>query len=197
MSTTVNLDIKGMVKRFEFLGAALRPSIYRAMLVSGQKMRTDVVAKRMSGPRGAEGMLGVVTGAARRSMTDETGVAGNTIYTLFGSALGYVKVHEEGYDNPAQAVRAHTRRRLGQIKAVSIAKATRYKVIKRAAPSAAQRRAGLIQVKAHTRHAHFEAKHFIADTLILNAVPTQNRIKDALIIAAATGRLPTASELGG
>lgn len=196
MSTVVNLSIDQMLERFKFLGAALRPTVFRAMLVSAQRMRRDVVEKRLSGPRGAPGILGVVTGNARRSITDEAGIVGDKIYALFGSPLKYVKAHEEGFHGPVQ-VRAYDRRRLGKIKAVSIAPATRGSVIKRGAQTAAQRRAGPIHVKAHTRKVNIIAKHFIRDTLLAAKVPTEARILKALTIAAATGKLPTPQQLGG
>jgi len=186
-----------MVKRFAFLGKALRPSVYSAMLLSAQRMRADVVDQRLSGPRGAEGILGVVTGAARRSITDETFASNEQITALFGSALEYVRAHEEGYKNDAQPVRAHTRRRLGKIKAISIAQATRGKVTKRGAPSARQRRAGAIEVRAHKRKVNIQAKHFIRDTLRAAVIPTENRILRALAIAAVTGRVPKPGEIGG
>jgi len=193
----IQLDIDAMIKRFEFLGPGLRPSVFNALLISAQRMRRDVIEKRLSGPRGAPGILGIVTGAARRSIADEAGIAGETLYALFGSALKYVKAHEEGYKNDAQPVRAHDRRRLGSIKAVSIAKATRGKVIKRGAPTAAQRRSGPIHVRAHTRKVRIVAKHFIRDTLLAAKVPTEERILKALMIAASTGKVPTTSQLGG
>ena len=195
--TTVILDIDQMIKRYEFLGSALRPTVFKAMLLSAQRMRRDVVEKRMSGPRGAPGILGVVTGAARRSMTDEAEITADTITALFGSALGYVKAHEEGYKNDAQQIRAHDRKRRGKVKAVSIAAATRGKVVKRGSITAAQRRAGPIHVRAHTRKVRIIAKHFIRDTLLAAKVPTENRIMRALVLAASTGKVPSASELGG
>ena len=195
-SENLKLTLPEMTERFRFLGSALGPTVFAAMLVSAAKMRRDVVSLRLSGPRGAPGILGVVTGAARRSIADEAGVAGDTVYALFGSALEYVKAWEDGFHGD-QEVRAHTRRRLGAVRAVSIAQATRGKVIKRARQSAAQRKAGLINVKAHQRKANMEAKHFIRDTLLAAKGPTEARIMRALIIAAETGKPPVASQLGG
>ena len=185
-----------MVKRFQFLGKALRPSVYAAMKLSAKRMRKDVVSERLSGPRGAYGILGVVTGAARRSIASETFASNEQITALFGSALGYVKAHEEGFKG-VEKIRAHERRRRGKIKAVSIAAATRGKVTKRAAPTAAQRRAGSISVSAHSRKVNIVAKHFIRDTLRAAKIPTENRILRALTIAASTGRIPTPDEIGG
>ena len=196
MGEIVKLDLDAMLARFAFLGRKLAPTVYVAMLVSAQRMVADVVKKRMSGPRGAPGILGVVTGAARRSMADRAGTQADSVFAAIDSDLGYVKVHEEGFHGTV-AVRAHERRRLGRVKAVSIAKATKGQVSRRFAVTAAQRRAGPIHVRASQRKMNVKAKWFIRDTVREAVGPTEDRISRALIIAARTGRVPTPSEVGG
>jgi len=195
VSEIIKLDIDAMVERFRFLGKNLVPTVYTAMLVSANRMVRDVKLKRLSGPRGAPGKLGVVTGAAGRSMTDIVRFQNDTIAAILGSGLGYVKAHEEGLHG-VQNVKAHVRRRLGVIKAVSIAQATRGKVIKRGAVTAAQKRKGAIAVKAHSRKANIIAKWFIRDMVREAKQPTERRIMNALMIAVKTGRVPAPNQIG-
>ena len=51
-------------------------------------------------------------------------------------------------------------------------------------------------MRAHTRKVDIIAKHFIRDTVQENVLPTEERITQALIIAAKTGQIPTPSQLG-
>jgi hypothetical protein len=194
---TVKLNMADMLKRFEFLGSNLVATVYVAMLVAAQKMLRDVVSKRMSNPRRGSTAtnLGVDTGTARRSMIERTGLTADRVFALIGSPLEYVRVHEEGFAG-TQNVKAHIRRRLGVIKAVSIS--TRA-VVKRAAVTARQRRldaSSPIHVGAHSRKVDIIAKHFIRDTVLENVEPTVDRITRALVIAAKTGRVPSPRELG-
>jgi len=186
---TVKLDMAAMVEKFKSLGPLMAPSVYVAMLVTAQKMLRDVVSQRMSNPRRGSTAtnLGVDTGTARRSMIDAAGVTADKVFALIGSPEAHVKVHEEGFHG-TQHVPAHTRRRLGKAKAYAIK--TRA-VVKRSAPTAAQRRAGPINVRAHTRKANIVAKHFIRDTIMAAKVPTEDRILKALVSAFVTGRVPT------
>lgn len=195
MAEIIRLDAQQIIDRFRFLGQALVPTVYNAMLVSANRMLRDVVQKRMSGPRGAPGILGVVTGTARRSMIDLVELQKETISAIIGSPLSYVKAHELGYHGP-QNVRAHMRRRLGAAKAISIAPATRGQIVKRGAITRAQRAKGPIMVKAHTRKVNIVAKHFIRDTIFAAKLPTETRIVNALLIAAKTGKVPTAAQIG-
>lgn len=191
----VTLDLTGMLERFQSLGPLLAPSVYVAMLVSAEAMVKDVIKKRLSGPRGSPGVLGIVTGGARRSMTDIVEADGGTIKAILGSALKYVRAHEVGFSG-SEHVRAHDRRRLGAIRAVSIAPATRGLVSRRSQPTAAQRRAGPIHVRAFDRKVNIIAKHFIRDTVLEAKEPTASRIERALVMAFKTGRPPTTREVG-
>jgi hypothetical protein len=196
MSTKINLSIEDMLKRFESVGNNMLGTIYVALLVSAERMIRDVVTERMSGPRGAPGHLGVVTGGGRRSMRYRVTYSKERFRVVLGTLLGYIDVHEQGYHG-TQHVRAHERRRLGAIQAVSIAQATRGLVDKRRRATKRQREAGPIQVRAHDRMANIQAKHFMRDTVRASSVPTENRIVRALEIAMLTGRVPTASQVGG
>ena len=191
----VNLDIGAMVERFRALGPLMGPTVYSAMLVSAERMVRDVVSKRMSGPRGAPGILGVVSGHARKTMLGPATFSGSTVTAALGSPVDYVRTHELGFHGPVH-VRAHLRLRLGAIKAVSIAQATRAKVVKRGAATAAQRKAGVIAVRAFDRKVSIMAKHFIRDTVLEAKVPVEDRILKALMLALKTGRVPVGSQLG-
>lgn len=196
MSEIVKLSLEDMLKRFQVVGVNTLATVYAALVVSSERMVRDVVTKRMSGPRGAPGILGVVTGAGRRSMRYRVTYTKERLYAVLGTMLGYIEAHESGYHGP-QHVRAHMRRRLGRISSVSIARETRGQVVKRKAATAAQRRAGMISVRAHDRMANIQAKWFVRDTVRAAKGPTESRILRGLKIAALTGRVPTTSELGG
>jgi hypothetical protein len=191
MAEIIRLDIEEMVKRFAFMGEALPDTVFSAVLVSTEFMLREVVKGRMSGPRGAEGILGVVTGNARRSMTNRATMTKDTVEGGIGSPADYVRAHELGFHGD-EHVRAHERRRLGAIRAIDIRSRT---ATKRYAPTAAQRRAGPIMVRAHVRRANIIAKHFIRDTVRSAVDPTTSRIGAALILAARLGRAPTRSEV--
>jgi hypothetical protein len=196
---TVKLSMADMLKRFEFLGVNLPRTVYVAMLVAAQKMLRDVVSKRMSNPRRGSTAtnLGVDTGTARRSMIERAGLTPERVFAMIGSPIEYVRVHEEGFHG-TQNVKAHVRRRLGVIKAVAIG-ASRGAVVKRAAVTARQKRLDAshpIHVRSHSRKVDIIAKHFIRDTVLQNVEPTQDRIVQALVIAAKTGQVPTPRQLG-
>lgn len=194
-TTVIRVTLPDMLKRFEALGPLMVETVYTSMQLTAQRMVRDVTVKRLSGPRGAPGILGLVTHHARNTMTGFTTVEGNTISAVLGSPVDYVKTHEQGFHGIVN-VRAHERRRLGAIKAVSIAKATFGKVIKRGKPTAAQLRAGSIHVRQHARNANIVAKHFIRDTVLAAKGPTENRILKGLNIAWTTGKAPTSGQLG-
>jgi hypothetical protein len=195
VSEYIKLSIDDMLKRFASIGANFLPTVYVAMVVSAERMIRDVVTSRMSGPRGARGHLGVVTGAGRRSMRYRVSYSNERLVTILGTLLGYIDTHERGYTGE-QHVRAHERRRLGRVKAVSIAAATRGLVSKRFAATRAQRAAGPIHVRAHDRTANIVAKHFMRDTVRAAKIPTETRIGRALAVAFKTGRVPRPAEIG-
>lgn len=197
MPDTVRLSLDQMLERFKFLGKQLAPTVYRAMLVSGQEMLRRTVKDHMSGPRRGSkpSVLGRDHGTARRSMIAQTEFKNEVIGSLVGSPLGYVRAHEEGFDGSVQ-VRGHTRR---IIRLERNTKTGRVSKKSAAAYKAASRRAGktLAFVRPYKRDVRMPALHFIRDAVLESVTPTENRIVKALMYAARTGQVPTPGQLGG
>lgn len=198
---TVKLDMDRMIERFASLGKLLGPSAYVAMLVTAQKMLRDVVSKRMSNPRrgSTDTNLGVDTGTARRSMTDVAGLDSDKVYALIGSAVDYVKTHEEGFHG-TQHVRAYLRRNVALKRVVNRRSARNGMITKGSAAryKAAARKGHALtsHVRAHGRKVNIIAKHFIRDTVLEAKVPAENRIIRAMLVAARTGKVPTPNQVG-
>lgn len=205
MPETVKLNMDEMIGRFRFLGKNLAPTIFNAMLMSGQEMLRRGVLDHMSRPSGPKhsysgsgpGQLGRDTGTARRSMVTLTKMTADAVSNLLGSPLGYVRAHEEGSDGIAK-VRAHTRR------LVVLTRSSRSgftKVSKKSANAykASLRRGGkrFAFVRAYDRKVHIVAKNFIRDSILDAVAPTEQRILKALMIAAKTGTVPSTGQLGG
>jgi len=197
---TVRLDMTAMLERFKSLGALTAPAAYVAMLVTGQRMVRDVVKQRLSGPRGATGILGVVTGNARRSMVGPATMTKDMVTAALGSPVEYVKAHEEGFRG-TQRVRAHQReqKRIGR-KAVAynihsgfVSKYSKGRRFTDAEKLLTGR--GFAWVTAHDRKVNIIAKHFIRDTVLAAKVPTEDRVLKALQIAFKTGRIPSPGQL--
>lgn len=211
MSEVLHLPLDEMLKRFESVGKNILPSVYVAMVVSAERMIKDVIEKRMSGPSGAPGILGVVTGAGRRSMRYRVSYSNERLMAILGTLLGYIDVHERGANYLAW-VRAHdrTEKRYGRKAkfydeqgtvrgytrghAVTAAHLARQAAISKYAGGT--KTSYTHQVRAHNRHVHIIAKHFMRDTVRAAKISTETRIGRALAVAAKTGRPPTPREIG-
>jgi len=153
----------------------------------------DVQRNRLSGQ-----YLRVVTGTARRSIEGKTTVLADRIRGEAGSALDYVRAHEEGFDGRVQ-VRPHVRG-LRPVATRSRASARRLKKHLRAG------RASFAHVRAHSRELHIRAKRFIAHSAEVLAgtraaesagsFPTLGQAARAgLLHLAETGKAPTIAQV--
>ena len=195
------VTLEGLEDLVQRVGKGL-PRVARTVLqASLAAMVRDVTVNRMSGQ-----YLGVDTGKGRQSVrtSGHLSPAGDRMRIYFGSPLGYIRAHEEGYTGPVQ-VREHTRRML---------RPTHYKgkVSKRSAKEikAALRkgRKPYAHVRAHTRQVRIRARRFIRDTLLQEAgdLPRlltggdanafTRRLIKGLRIVTEQNRFPRVGELG-
>lgn len=163
------IDLDEVRQAIESLGLErTSKSVQAAARASFMAMLRDTIANRMSGQE-----LGIVTGTARKSMRGFALRTSDRVIAAFGSPLRYVRAHEEGFSGPVN-VRAHER----------------------------EGRSGKQHhVRAHVRQANIRARHFMRHSLQAETRPktgsrVARRIIKALSIAARTGRIPVAGELG-
>ena len=192
MAETV-VTIEQLVERIGALAKYLPETAGSVMRVEMQAFVRDVQRNRLSGQ-----YLNVVTGTARRSIESRVTVTPDVVRGIGGSALGYVRAHEEGFEGDVQ-VPPHVRR-LRPVATKSKASVRRLKKHIKAG------RANYAHVRAHQRHLSLRARRFLrhsaevaggtraADNVA--AFPTLARAAQAGLLALAElGRAPTIAEV--
>lgn len=183
-------------------------TLREAVYVSIVSMMRDAIKNKMTGQ-----YLGVVTGTARRSIAGQaagskapptyaamqseaqsrTRLAGTRIVGEFGSPLGYVRAHEEGFAGTVQ-VPGHTRR------IVSLVTNARGRVTTKSAKeyrkAVAAGRKTIALVRPHAMRMNIRAKHFLRDSLREGVPGLERRLERSILILAKTGRPASPSELG-
>lgn len=186
MGTERVLNMDEMLKRFEFLGDRLPQAVFVAMLVSAKAMLASVDRKL----RGQ--YLNVRTGRGWQSMQDFARLTANSMQAGIDTDVRYMKAHEEGFHKTVE-VRAHTARRRGRILARDIKS---HAVSRRARPTKREIARGSWTVQAHEMKMNIRARYFMRDTINEAFDATQDRVTRALVIAARTGSIPTAADIG-
>lgn len=140
-----------------------------------------VIVNKLSGQS-----LNRVTGTAQRSImaSPQVEALDNGARGVFGSNLGYVRAHNDGFDGTVQ-VPEHERRRLRHR-----AKRTG-RVLKRAVEDDPTSR---ITVRAHSRTMHVRARRFFNETMEEIRPVIRERMYRAVEAAARTGKVPTPAE---
>jgi len=187
LETTIRLDLRDLQEALAALTGKLPGAIQAAVRASIESIIRDAVQNRMSAPSpGPFPLLGVVTGAARRSVRSSAGYSAtqDRVTGQFGSSLEYVKAHEFGFHGPV-AVRAHARR---------VLRHTALRTGKRLKRPQDTGRSGM--VRAHTRIANIRARRMFLESLRAEIPRIEPRIRRALEILISSKRLPLAGELG-
>lgn len=132
------------------------------------------------------------TGTAVRSVRWDLEHSASRVVGRFGSPLGYVRAHEEGFRGTVQ-VPAHTRRvapleRNARGK-VTAASAKRYKQAK------AKGRKTTVQVRAHSRRVNMHARRFFYATLKAIGPKLPIYARKSLDVLARHARVPSPGEL--
>lgn len=165
-------DLSKQLRGIEHLAPqALTVGMYVAM----EQMAAHLISKKISGQ-----YLGVETGAARRSIQHGARLEVDIVRGWIGSALTYVRAHEEGFKGTV-SVKAFSRRRAR----------TKSKSGRRGK----WEHRGSIAVKAHTRRMNMRARHFFADTLTQNIGKAKLRLVRSLLILGRQQRLPSHAEV--
>jgi len=120
-------------------------------------------------------------------------IEGDLIIGTIGTSLGYGKAHEQGFHGTVP-VKAHTRRRLGAVRAIEIR--TR-RVTKRARVRKSIAAKGPIAVRSHLMRMNVRARWYLRDSARASKGQLNSGASRALEHLARTGRLPRVSDLLG
>lgn len=193
--TVIRIDMADLGKRLDAMGPdRLPPTVASAVRWLMLKALRDVTIKQMSAPSpGPFPTLGVVTGAARRSVKAQpVETTPDLVSGSFGSPLVYVRAHEFGFSGRVQ-VRGHTRR-------LTTKSFRSGRLTKRASTelkeAIAEGRKTTAFVRPHSRHVMIRARRMFGRTMDELRPFIAPRIARSVEILVRTGKIPTLSEIG-